>query len=324
MPYCKYCGKKLEDNENCSCPDALRDAGIMPDNNADDPKAEETAPEGSAAPDNASASGEELSEKAEAIVEKAKDKVSGAADSVSEVLDNARESISGLGKELHINNDVKAPAPDERTFKKGMTIICILIVLLILLLALIFSMLGGSYRKAVNDLVKGVNTCNSELVLRSVFPDDYLDSVKEDMDDDDEEWDYVIDDLNDFLESVQEAAEDDYFGKSPKLSIKITERDKVTSRTRKKITEHFEDLDCDVSKMYKLKTEITVSGKDSSESAKANLYAVKPKGGRWVVYADEKAMERIEDGFKKPVSRMQESMESIMEDFSETFEWFEQ
>ena len=322
MPYCKFCGKKLEDNENCSCPDALKEAGIVTENEISD--AVEAAPDVSEAPEDTADTGEELSEKAEAVMDKAKDKVSGAEDSVSEVLDSARKSISDLGNELHITKDApKAAAPDYRTFRKGMTIICILLVLLVLLLALIISMLGGSYRKAVNDLVRGVNTCNSELVLRSVFPADYLDAVKEDVSDEDEDWDYIIDDFNEVIESIQESAEDEYFGRSPKLSIKITERDKVSSRTRKKIAEHFDDLDCDISRMYKLKTEITVRGKDASESAKVNLYAVKPKGGRWVVYADEKAAERIEDIPAAYQDEMSGSIEEIMSDYEETFEWFQ-
>lgn len=317
MPYCKYCGKKLEDEEKCSCPEAsaknehLANADAEIKDSASDTI--ETISENAA----------ELSDQGKELISNAKERISDTSDSIEEVLHEAQDSIDQLGNELHqVRADIKIPVPDERTFRKGLTLVCIIIAVAILLLAMLIASIGGSYRKAVNDLVKGVNTCNSELVLRSVYPADYLKSLKEDIADKDDDWDYITDDINEIIESVQELAEDEYFGKDPKLSIKIIERDTVSSRTQRNIEEYFDDLDAEVSKIYKIKTQIKVQGKEASETAKVNLFAVKIKKDRWVIYADDKAKDRISDEFSKPLKKIGKGIEDILDDYDETLEWF--
>lgn len=317
MPYCKYCGKKLEGGEKCSCPEASEK------NNTLAGAADEIKEAASEKIENISDNAAGLKNESEKLSDNAKEIISDTADAAEDVLHNAQESISQLGDELRqMKADIRIPAPDEKTFRKGISLICFLIAVLILLIALLISALGGSCRKAVNDLVKGVNTCNSELVLRSVYPADYLKALKDDVSDEDDDWNYITDDLDEMIESVQELAEDEYFGRNPKLSIKILERDSVSSRTRRNIEEYFDDKDAEVSKVYKLRTQIKIQGKDASESAKVNLYAVKIRNSRWIVYADDKAKERISDGFGKPLKKMDSGIDDILSDYSETLDWF--
>ena len=266
MAFCKYCGNKLEDGELCTCEEAVAEAR----------KAAEAA----------SGSAQDAAEPA-----------------VVGVPDSAKTGAEAPGYPAPASDmgaaEVKA---DDSTFKKGIGLLAAAAAIIILIIILLASLLGGSYKTPLKKAVKGINKCDTELIMSAVLTDDQIEEIKEEAEDADEDYKDMIKDFDKLLEDATEVLEDEYFGKHMKVSYKITDKEKVSKKKElREIEDYYEDNDEEVKKAYKLKIELTVEGKDEEVESKLSVYSVKLKGGDWVLYADEDELTSVAEDFEEPI-----------------------
>ena len=250
MAFCKYCGNKLEDGELCTCEEAVAEAR----------KAAEAA----------SGSAQDAAEPA-----------------VVGVPDSAKTGAEAPGYSAPASDmgaaEVKA---DDSTFKKGIGLLAAAAAIIILIIILLASLLGGSYKTPLKKAVKGINKCDTELIMSAVLTDDQIEEIKEEAEDADEDYKDMIKDFDKLLE----------------VSYKITDKEKVSKKKElREIEEYYEDNDEEVKKAYKLKIELTVEGKDEEVESKLSVYSVKLKGGDWVLYADEDELTSVAEDFEEPI-----------------------
>lgn len=154
---------------------------------------------------------------------------------------------------------------------------------------LLTSTLGGGYKKPVNDLVDSLNKGDSAKMFSAVIPDSKIKEMKKELKDSKFDWDDLMDEIDDGLENVMEDLEDEY-GKNVKFSVKFLDKKKVKGDELEEIEELYDEtFDAEISKVYKVKTEITIKGKKDKDSEKSWLYVAKVKGDDWKVttYNDE-------------------------------------
>ena len=183
--------------------------------------------------------------------------------------------------------------------KKQLIVIGISAVAVIVVLCLIISSIGGGYKDPINDLVKGFNKNDMETMLEATMPKDAIKELKDDIEDEDEDWKDVIDEANDYIEEAKEDLEDDY-GKNVKLSVKFLDKKDVKKSDMKKLKERYDDYyDAEIKKAYKVKIEMTLKGKDDKDTEKGWLYVVNVKGDGWKVstYGDESGLTDFADFF---------------------------
>lgn len=234
MAFCKYCGRKLEENEVCNC--HRQQSAYRPDIDLN------------SYPDN--------------------------------------ENMSVEATEI--------PARKKLSKKHG--ILVLLIVLIIFFIAGISSFLGNTYKIPLKKAVKGINRNNIELILEQLMTEEMLEDYKEKVtDEEDIDWKEYCEETNEGIEELKEYIEDD-FGKHFKVSAKIIEAKDAKKREQRSIEEYCEsiDMECDIKKAYKMKTEITLKGKDEEKSMKVWLYSAKLKNEGWKIVFDEETLDDFE------------------------------
>jgi len=163
-------------------------------------------------------------------------------------------------------------------------------VVAVAVVVIVSSAFGGGYKKPVKDLVDSLNKGDSAKMFSAVIPDDKLKEMKKELKKDSAfDWDDVTDQIDDFLEDAMEDLEDKY-GKNVKVSVKFLDKKKVKGDSLEEIEELYEDkFDAEISKVYKVKVEMTIKGKKDKDSEKNWLYVAKVKGDDWKVasYDDE-------------------------------------
>lgn len=162
-------------------------------------------------------------------------------------------------------------------------------IVLVVAVVMLFSSLGGGYKKPIKDLVDSLNKGDSAKMFSAVIPDNKIKEMKKELKDSKFDWDDLMDEIDDGLENVMEDLEDEY-GKNVKFSVKFLDKKKVKGDDLDEIEEMYDDeFDAEITKAYKVKTEITIKGKKDKDSEKSWLYVAKVKGDDWKVttYNDE-------------------------------------
>ena len=234
MAFCKYCGRKLSENEICNC----------------------RKPEKTYKPDI----------------------------DLNSYPDNENISVE------------TTETPKKKKLSRKKSFVIILIVLILILVSGINSYIGNAYKIPLKRAVRGINKNNIELILEQFMTEDMLEQYKEKLTDkEDINWKEYCEDTNEGIEELKEYIEDD-FGKRFKVSAKVIETKDAKKREQKSIEEYCEsiDMECDIKKAYKLKTEITLKGKDEEKTMKVWLYSAKLKDEGWKIVFDEETLDDFE------------------------------
>ena len=300
MAFCKYCGKKLEDGELCSCEDAL---------NAAKAKAEAEAAE---------------AERKKAEEERLKAETEKAASVPAEPVkeDAPKQEDKPVQEVLSVPVVTNDEATEAKILRRGLAIVFTLAALFIICIVLAAHIFGNGYKKPFRRMVRGINTNRAELVIDSMYPDEYIEELKDNADSDDMEWNEVEDELGSLISDMKEVCGDGYFGDRTRVNIKLSGRKDTTGREYRNIKKHFDDMDTEVRKAFKIKTEITVKGSDEAETVRVNLFAVKLSGGKWVVFADDKAMGKLTERAEKIVRDFKDEAKETADDYSDTLKLF--
>lgn len=174
----------------------------------------------------------------------------------------------------------------------------ILIPVILLVIIAVFSGISYSanaYKRPLKNMVRGINKNNIELILSQVMTEDMLEDFKENAVDDDSNWKEFCEDTEEGMEELKEYIEDD-FGKHFKISAEILSKKDAKKREIKNLEKVCDenDMDCEIKKAYKLKTELTFKGKSEEKTMKLNVYSVKLAGEGWKLMLDEEALEDFE------------------------------
>lgn len=160
---------------------------------------------------------------------------------------------------------------------------------LIVAVVIMFSSLGGGYKKPVKDLIDSMNKGNAEKMFYAIAPEKKIKEMKKEMKDSKFDWDDLVELMEKGLESGMESLEEQY-GKNVKFDVKFLDKKKIKGDDLDEIEELYDDeFDAEITKAYKVKTEITIKGKKDKDSNTNWLYVVKVKGDDWKVstYDDE-------------------------------------
>lgn len=162
-------------------------------------------------------------------------------------------------------------------------------IVLVVAVVMLFSSLGGGYKKPVKYLIDSLNKGNAEKMFYAIAPDKKIKEMKKEMKDSKFDWDDLVELMEKGLESGMESLEKQY-GKNVKFDVKFLDKKKIKGDDLDEIEEMYDDeFDAEITKAYKVKTEITIKGKKDKDSNTNWLYVVKVKGDDWKVstYDDE-------------------------------------
>lgn len=287
MAYCKYCGKKLEEGQMCNCEDTLKAAAAK--------AAEERSLEGKVTEEN------EITK-----------------DNTPET--ESEDAVKPDPFVPAVHDPAVAEAVEKRMMRRGLILICIIAVMFMFFIVMLANVLGGGYKTPLKNAVKGINRERSALVVSAFATPEQLEDIADLADSGDSGWRDVTDDLDLFIEDMKDVCEEDYFGDDLKVSVRIDEKKEVSGRDMRKIRKHFDELDIDVKKAYKLKVELTVKGDDEKEETRVNIYSVKIGIRKWVLYADDKTLGKLSDKFGSVYEEVKEDADEVISEHSESLE----
>lgn len=181
--------------------------------------------------------------------------------------------VKATKKDVKVENtQAKAEPTEKKNNTKMFAIIGGAAAAVVALLVIILLLCGGSYKKPIDNICKGMEKANAKTYLKAlpeVMKEDYEDKID-----------------NDFLEKQLEKLEDEY-GKNIKISYKILDKEKIDKDDLEDMQERLEDKydskkKCKITDGYKLTVKLTIKGKDEkeSDSTTINVYKV---GGKWCV-----------------------------------------
>lgn len=351
MAFCKYCGRKLEENELCGCPestakrkeaeseektaaDSEQVRPVMPVEDEDDeydclpfppadPPEPETAPEPEKPEPVKESVPEKDHEKKQAKKEKKKDKKSRKEEAASEAAAPESHPIPDYYSEPFSSGKVKSPVPEKTKkkggFLKGGLLFVLSVIALIALVILLLFMLGSSYKAPVNKIVSGINHCKSQRIIEAVIPEDHIAQLKSDVEADEGKWKDVTEDIDEYLSNVTDILKSNssYEGK-PKAEVKVIDKDKVKNSSMKEIRKYYTVMDEEVSKAYMLKIQVDYMG----ESGRVNVYTVKLKGSGWVLYTDEKTSDKLQTIFRDELDSSGKEIQRTAMGYSDTLGMF--
>ena len=325
MAFCKYCGKKLEDGESCTCGEAAAKAKEEAEKAAAE-KAEEINPAEPAEREAESTEAAENENTADGDTESTENTDSEtAADSEAESADTAAEKTDEAEAKAPPAPVVSAPPVPVNDIsgtllKRGLILVGALAMGLVLFIAIIGNIAGNGYKRPVRNAVRGLNKERAELVINSFYPRGYVEELRDNAEDGDREWSDVTDDMDSLITDVKEVCEDEYFGDDLKVSAKIVKKKPATAKDLRKLKKEFEDYDAVVKKAYRLKVKLTVKGDDEKAQIHFYIYSVKLKGGRWVLYADDKTKGTIADKTEDIYKEMDKELAEIFSDYARSLD----
>ena len=354
MPFCKYCGKKLEDGEYCGCPDSLSAAAAELEAAIDAPEVETPAEE---APDpmesyidpvedvidpdkleegyikpleedipdpleKSDKKDRKEKKKKEAREEKHK-KEHGRKKHEEHIMQESAP-VPGYAGEPHAprhdNTAEIAALPSKKKggYLKGSLLFIGVVLALLLLLFLLMKILTGGYKSPVISMEKGISRCKSERIIEAVVPESNILKVKNDLIAEGGKWKDVTEDLDEYLKGIRDLIRDENSGDKPKAEITIVDKDKVSGSNLKSIRKAFDSIEEEVSKAYKLKLEINYAGRNG----RFNIYSVKLKGSGWILYADEKTSDKLCMIFRDEIDSFGREIERIAKGYNDSLSMF--
>lgn len=298
MAFCKYCGSKLEDGQSCTCEEAVAAA-----------KAKEEAEAEKA---------EEITREAPAEREGDSEKASGETAADTEAA--SEEAAKVPPAPVVITPPVPAQTISDKMLRRGLILICAAAMCLVLFIVVLGNVAGNGYKRPVRNVVRGLNRERAELVINSFYPRDYIEELRDNAEDGDMEWSDVSDDMDSLISDVKEVCEDNYFGDDLRVSAKIVKKKPATSKDLRTLKKEFEKYDAVVKKAYRLKVRLTVKGDDEKEQVHFYIYSVKLKGGRWVLYADDKTKGALSSKTEDIYKEMDKELAEIFDDYSRSLD----
>ena len=215
----------------------------------------------------------------------------------------------GIDSEKYMRKSVVVP------FLAGILVIGLLICLGI------FS--GTRYQRPVELLLKGVRSTRSELVLEAMFPESFMNSLTARLDENEEDIDDVTDDLNDLIDELYDMCDDDFFGGNMKITADYLSKSDPSDRMTEEIESYYSDnFGVKVSKTYKVKIMLTIKGDDNTLDSRLNVYSVKLKGDRWVVYIPEKTISKFQKDFSEMFEVVEKSAQKTIDSYDESLDYF--
>lgn len=194
-----------------------------------------------------------------------------------------------------INPDTDVPAKKTRKFTGKNLVLIPVILLIVIFLSAGVSYSATAYKRPLKNIIRGINKNNIELILKQVMTEDMLEDFKENAVDDDMDWKDFCDDTEEGMEELKEYIEDD-FGKHFKVSAEILSKKDAKKREIKSLEKVCDsrDMECEIKKAYKLKTELTFKGKSEEKTMKLWVYSVKLEDEGWKLMLDEEALDDFE------------------------------
>ena len=333
MAFCKYCGTKLEDGQVCNCADAVRAATKKAEEaaklEAEKAAAEAAKLEAERAAAEAEKNKEEKTESEAVKIEADEPVIEEKKPDPEKSADEAEKDKKAAENGKAVRKAATAPpavveGENAKAMQRGLILVFIAAAMFITFIVVLASLLGDGYKTPLKKTVKGINKSRAELVIDAVYPDAYINELKEKCDDDGGDWDETVDDLSSFITDMKELCEDEHFGNDVTANVKILDKKEITSRDRRNIEQHFENMGADVKKASKLKIEITVKGDEEKETIRVYVFTVKLDDGKWVVYADDRAMGRIVDKAGSVSKGMGNSSDELLNDYSDVFNVFKE
>lgn len=156
------------------------------------------------------------------------------------------------------------------------------------------SSLGGGYKKPVNEMIDGMNKCDTGKIISAMIPEDTL---KEEKKDSLLNWDKVLEKADDALETSKDLLEKKY-GKNIKYSVKFLDKEKIKGDDFDDLEDKYDDkFDVEISKAYKVDTEMKVKGKKDEDTNEVSFYVVKVKGDGWKIstYSEDLGFSEVID-----------------------------
>lgn len=171
----------------------------------------------------------------------------------------------------------------NNTKKGGVAIKIIIALIIVAIIAgvtiLVVNIFGNSYKKPIDYFCEALEKGDSKKFLK-IYPD----IMVEDMDDDDKE------NMEETLESAKESFEDKY-GEKIKVSFKETKKKKMDKDELKEGQETLEDeykkgKKTKVTAGYTITGNLTIKGKDDSETFEDLEIVIAKVGGKWCMMVD--------------------------------------
>ncbi|MDE6034900.1 MAG: hypothetical protein K2G36_03215 [Ruminococcus sp.] len=241
MAFCKYCGRKLSENEVCDCQTPKKiykpDIDIIPEIITEDIPADDKT-----------------------------------------VTDKTRKIFN------------------KKMFSGKNIFIMLIIMIVVIGIAGVSTFFGNAYKRPVLKAIHGINSNNIELILKQVMTSDMLEEFTEEVTGKNEtSWEDYCEDTNEGMEELKEYIEDD-FGKHFRVSAKIIDKKDAKKRETRSIEEYYKSkgTECDIEKACKLKTEITLKGRDDKKTMKVWLYTAKIDGEGWKIVFDDETTDDFE------------------------------
>lgn len=211
---------------------------------------------------------------------------------------NCRTSNSTYTPDVDLNGitqNTDNPVKKTRKFTGRNLIIPSIIVLVTVALFAGISYSANAYKRPLKNIVRGINKNNIELILNQVMTEDMLEDFKENAVDEDSNWKEFCDDTEEDMEELKEYIEDD-FGKHFKVSVEILSKKDAKKREIKNLEKVCEskNMECEIKKAYKLKTELTFKGKSEEKTMKLWVYSVKLEDEGWKLMLDEETLDDFE------------------------------
>ncbi|MBO5105168.1 MAG: hypothetical protein J6B74_08955 [Ruminococcus sp.] len=202
---------------------------------------------------------------------------------------------NGFNNQYQDGGDVQS----ESKGKKKLVLISagIAVVFIIILSLLSALIVGSSYKRPFNKIVRGINKNDIELILEQFATEDMMDEIKEEVEKQyDGEWNDFCDDAEDGMEEIKEYLEDD-FGKNVKFSVDFVDKKDAKKREIKNIEKLYKtiDKDIEIKKAYKVKVELQIEGKDDDDDIKLNLYSVNIKDEGWKLMIDNEIISDLQN-----------------------------
>lgn len=254
MAFCKFCGREIPEGTACNCPEAMQAAAPQQGQSVSLSKGPEQ-------PQQNMYAGQPQQQA-------------------------AQPGAGGFAQpQPQPNGGMAAASGSDKKLKaqKNLIIIGGGLVLLILLLILIKLIAGGGYKSAVKDYIKSINKCDGELYCETLYTEDYIEELADDMDYDvDEYYDY----RSEMLEDLYDEMEDEY-GKNVKIKVKFEDARELRSVKLNDYEDNYDryyDSNVEITKGYKVECELTIRGRDDDDSENVDFYVFKIKGEGWKVY----------------------------------------
>lgn len=167
--------------------------------------------------------------------------------------------------EAAVSSTATASAPN----KNKIIPIVVAVFAALVFLSIVVSVLGGGYKKPLDNFCKGFNKEDAKYFLKT-YPETYIEEYVDE------------DDLEESLEDVLEELEDKY-GKNIKLKYKILDKEKVDKDDLEEMEEYYEDLTDEsvkITRGWELEVDVTVKGKKKDRTKEMDIVVLKIDG-KW-------------------------------------------